>query len=158
MDWLGLAGLVAAIAALIVAVYGINDVRKQVRMLITLERNRAWVRLLHGLVWKRFVEPTEETANLVSAGEMHEFIMLVRTLDHTHSTDSAQEYANNEMLAYANEMVERGLAKWREDLDVNRLREALKAWQKEKNTAALYGMFGRSHTSLSGPPKKMVDD
>jgi hypothetical protein len=37
----GVIGLLVALGALLVAVYGIRDVRKLVRELLTMERNRA---------------------------------------------------------------------------------------------------------------------
>ena len=60
MDWLGLTGLVVGIAALLVAIYGVRDVREQVRLLVTLERNRSYARILHSLVW-RVVEPVGDS-------------------------------------------------------------------------------------------------
>lgn len=153
MDWLGLAGLLAAIAALIVAIYGIRDVREQVRMLITIERNRAWIRILHTLA-RRFVDPSEEMTALESRGEMHDYLMLACHLDPKLTIDSAQEAANKELLGYAREMVERGLAKWREDLNEKKVLEVLREWQSERNAEALENMFGQSHQSLSRPTKK----
>jgi hypothetical protein len=53
--FLGLAGLLVGLTALAVAIFGIRDVRDQVRSLVTLERNRSYARLLDGLAW-RFVD------------------------------------------------------------------------------------------------------
>jgi len=155
IDFVGLAGLVVGIAALIIAIFGIRDVRDQVRFLITLERNRAWSRILHSWVW-RLVERTEELERFQLPSEMHEFTMLVRALEPSRTMDSVQEYANNEVLAFARDLVSRGLAKWRPDIDENSVEELLRRWQSEKNAAVLSGIFGDRHTPLSGPTKEML--
>ncbi len=102
IDFVGLAGLVVGITALIIAIFGIKDVRDQVRFLITLERNRAWARILHGMVW-RVVERTEDLERFQLSSEMHEFTMLVRALEPAQTFNSVQEYANKEVLALARE-------------------------------------------------------
>src|SRR5260370_9284098 len=100
IDFVGLAGLVVGITALIIAIFGIKDVRDQVRFLITLERNRAWARILHGMVW-RVVERTEDLERFQLSSEMHEFTMLVRALEPAQTFNSVQEYANKEVLPLA---------------------------------------------------------
>lgn len=47
MDFVGLAGLIVGLIALLVAIYGIRDVREQVKSLVTLERNVVFARELH---------------------------------------------------------------------------------------------------------------
>ncbi len=155
IDFVGLAGLVTGLAALIIAIFGIKDVRDQVRFLITLERNRVWSRILHSLVW-RVVERTEDLERFQLPSEMHEFTMLVRALEPSQTMDSVQEYANNEVLAFSRELVSRGLATWRPDIDENNVEELLRGWQSEKNAAVLSGMFRDRYAPLSGPAKKML--
>lgn len=154
-DWLGLAGLIAALIALGVAIFGIKDVRKLVRDLIKLERNRVWTRVLHGDALK-FVEPLTETAAR-SDGGMHEFIMLVRALEPELSLDDAQNYANHEVLCLAQEMVTRGMAKWRPNIDEDAVKSMIDSWQADKNTAILRNMFSDNLTTLKGDPRnKMI--
>jgi hypothetical protein len=153
MDLVGLAGLVVGLAALLVAVYGIRDVRKQVKFLVTLERNRVFAKAIHTMVW-RVVEPTSDAERFQSSSDMHEFTMLARALDPKQTLDSAQDYANKETLALAKDMVGHGLAKWRDDIDENSVIELLKEWQNDKNAAALKKIFGRS--SLSEPDKDLM--
>ena len=155
IDFMGLAGLVVGIAALVIAIFGIKDVRDRVRFLITLERNRAWSRILHSLTW-RLVERTEDLERFQLPSEMHEFTMLVRAIEPSQTMDSVQEYANNEVLRFARDLVSRGLAKWRPDIDENSVEELLRGWQSEKNAAVLSGMFGDRHLPLSGPAKKIL--
>jgi hypothetical protein len=56
IDLLGLAGLIVGLLALVVAIYGIRNVREQVKFLVTLERNRLYARVTHKMT-RRFLEP-----------------------------------------------------------------------------------------------------
>jgi hypothetical protein len=100
IDFVGLAGLVAALIALLVAVYGIRDVREQVKYLVTLERNRLFAKVIHTMVW-RVVERIGDAERFQSSSDMHEFTMLARALDPKQTLDSAQNYANKETLTLA---------------------------------------------------------
>jgi hypothetical protein len=80
--------------------------------------------------------------------------MLARALDSKQTVDSAQEFASKESLASAQEMVGRGLAKWRDDIDENNVTEILKEWQNDKNAAALRKILGRP--PLSEPNKDLM--
>jgi hypothetical protein len=153
IDWLGLAGLIAGLAALGVAVYGIQDVREQVRMLVTLERNRLFAKIIHTKVWD-VVERTSE-ARFQSSSDMHEFTMLARALESKQTLDSAQDYANKETLALAQDMVGQGIAKWRDDIDENSVSDIVKDWQNEKNAAALRKIF-KNRSPLTKPDKDLM--
>ncbi len=153
MDLVGLAGLVAGLVGLGVAVYGIRDVREQVKFLVTLERNRVFAKVIHSMVW-RFVERVGDAERFQSSSDMQEFTMLARAVDPKQTLDSAQDYANKETLVLAKKMVSRGLAKWRDDVDENSVNEILKDWQNDKNAAALKKIFGRS--PLSEPNKDLM--
>jgi hypothetical protein len=152
-DFVGLAGLIVGLIALGVVIYGIWDVREQVKFLVTLERNRVFAKVIHTMVW-RVVERTVDVERFESSSDMHEFTMLARALDSKQTLNSAQEYANKETLALAKEMVNRGLAKWRDDIDENKVSEILKDRQNDKNAAALRKIFGRP--SLSEPNKDLL--
>jgi hypothetical protein len=141
IDLLGLAGLIVGLFALLVAAYGIQDVREQVKFLVTLERNRLFAKVIHTMVW-RVVEPIGDAERFQSSSDMHEFTMLARALDPKQTLDSAQGYANKESLALAQDMVSHGFAKWRDDIDENKVSEHLKEWQNDKNAAALRKIFG----------------
>jgi hypothetical protein len=153
MDLVGLAGLIVGLVALFVALYGVRDVREQVKFLVTLERNSLYANVLHTMVW-RWVKRTSDVERLLSPSDMHEFTMLVRALDPKQTLDSAQDYANKETLVLAQGMVDRGLAKWCDDIDENKVIEILKEWQNDKNVAALRKIFGRS--PLSEPDKNLM--
>jgi hypothetical protein len=153
IDFVGLAGLVVGLVALLVAVYGIRDVRELVKALITLERNRLFAKVIHTMVW-RVVERVGDAEHFQSSSDIHAFTMLARALDPKPTLDSAQDYANKETLALAQDMVSHGLAKWRDHIDENRVSEIVKEWQKDKNAAALRKIFGRS--PLSEPNKDLM--
>lgn len=80
MDLVGLAGLIAGLIALGVAIYGVRDVRKQVKYLVTLERNRVYARVTHKMT-RRFLQPIGDDDREASLSDMHEYTMLVRALD-----------------------------------------------------------------------------
>jgi len=153
MDVLGLSGLIVGLAALVVAFYGIRDVREQVKFLVTLERNRLFAKVIHSMVW-RVVDRTSDVERFQTSSDMHEFTMLARALDPKQTLDSAQDYANKETLVLAQDMVSQGLAKWRDDIDENNVNEIVKEWQNDKNAAALRKIFGRA--PLAEPNKNLV--
>ena len=152
MDLVGLAGLVVALIALLVAVYGIRDVREQVKFLVTLERNLVYAREIH-IKALQMVELVNDAQRFQSS-EMHGLSMLARAVDSKQTLESVQEYTNKESLMLAQDMVRRGLAKWRDDFDESKVSEVLKKWQNDKNAAALRKIFGRP--SLSEPNKDLM--
>ena len=153
VDFVGLVGLIVGLAALIVAVVGILDVRKQVKFLVTLERNRVFAKVIHTMVW-RVVERVGDAERFQSSSDMHEFTMLARALDPKQTLNSAQDYANKETFVLAKEMVSQGLAKWRDDIDENSVIEIVKEWQNDKNATALRKILGRP--PLSEPNKDLM--
>jgi hypothetical protein len=153
MDFVGLAGLIVGLIALVVAIYGIRDVREQVKCLVTLERNRLFAKIIHTIVW-RVVERVGDAERFQSSSDMHEFTMLARALDPQQTLGSAQDYANKETLVLAQDMISHGLAKWRDDIDESTVGEILKEWQNNKNAAALETIFGRS--LLYEPNKELM--
>jgi hypothetical protein len=152
MDLLGLAGLVVGLVALIVAAYGIRDVREQVKFLVTLERNLVFAKELRNKTLQ-LVELVGGAEHFQS-DEMHGLSMLARAVDSKQTLESVQEYTNNESLVLAQDMVSRGLAKWHGDIDEKRVNEILNAWQKDKNAAVLRKIFGAS--PLSEPTKDLM--
>jgi hypothetical protein len=136
-----LAALVVALVALFVAVFGIWDVRKQVTFLVTLERNVVFARELHAKALQ-LLELVDGAARFQSS-EMHGLSMLARAIDPKQTLETVQEYTNKESLTLAQDMVSRGLAKWRDHIDGDRVSEVLKDWQNDKNAVALRKIFGR---------------
>jgi chromosome condensin MukBEF complex kleisin-like MukF subunit len=147
MDIIGVAGLVVALIALWVAVYGIRDVRKLVRELVTMERNRAFTQILHLLVWE-FVDQTDKALSAEIAQKMQEFTLLARAVDEDLTLAAAQEQANQEALTYAQMLVDNGYATWKTDMDPNRARALLEKWQADKNAVRVAKMLGKQKLSL----------
>jgi len=149
VDFVGLAGLIIGLAALLVAVYGIRDVRDQVRLLVGLQRNLAFSKVLHKMVW-RFVDPTKETEAQRGIAEMQQYTMLARMVepDQDKTLDAVQEAASKEVLSLAETYVSHGLATWKPDMDENAIREIVKSWQGEKNAELLKSMFGKQRASI----------
>jgi|SRR5579859_222952 len=152
MDLVGLAGLIVGLIALVVATYGIRDVREQVKFLITLQRNVVFARELH--VKALQLVDLDSDAQRFQSSEMHGLSMLARALDSKQTLESVQEYTNKESLMLAQDMVKRGLAKWRNDIDENRVSEVLREWQNDKNAAVLRKIFGDS--PLFEPDKNLM--
>lgn len=147
-----LAGLGFGLAALLVAVYGIRDVREQVKFLVTLERNLVFARELH-VKALQVVELVGGAARFQSS-EMHGLSMLACAIDPKQTLESVQEYTNKESLTLAQDMVSRGLAKWRDHIDGDRVSEVLRDWQNDKNAVALRKIFGDSR--LVEPSKDLM--
>jgi len=154
MDIVGVAGLIVGVigllvggAALWVAVHGIRDVRKLMRELVTIERNRAYTEILHRLVWE-FVDPTDKALSKEIAQKMQEFTLLARAVDEDLTLDDAQELANKETLAYAQMLVDGGYGTWKADMDPERAQTLLQKWQADKNAVRVAKMFGKQRLSL----------
>ena len=147
VDFIGVAGLIVALIALLAAVYGIRDVREQVRLLVGMQRNLVWAKLLHTAVW-RFVDPTNDAAGYQTMQDMHQFTMLVRLLEPKETLDSVQATANNEILSLAVDFVSHGIATWKPDMDEDVIRQMAKEWQGEKNSKLLRSMFGKKYGSI----------
>ena len=152
MDLAGLAGLIVGLIALFVAIYGIRDVRDQVKFLVTLERNRLFSNVIHA----QALRPVnlDSDAERFQSSEMHGLSMLARAVDPNQTLDSLQEFTNNESLTLAQEMVNRGLGKWRDDIDENKVSEILREWRNDKNAARLRKIFGDSR--LTEPSKDLM--
>jgi hypothetical protein len=147
MDIIGVAGLAVALIALWVAVYGILDVRKLVRGLVTMERNRAHTQILHLLAWE-FVDQTDKAISADIAQKMQEFALLAQAVDKDLTLDAAQELANQAALTYAQMLVDNGYGKWKTDMDPDRARALLEKWRADKNAVRVAKMLGKQKLSL----------
>lgn len=152
LDLVGMAGLVVGLVALLVAIYGVRDVREQVKLLVTLERNVMFARELHHKALQLVKLP--EDAQGFQSNEMHGLSMLARAIDSKQTLESVLEYTNKEAVLLAQDMVHRGLASWRDNIDESRVNDVLRDWQKDKNAATLQKIFGRS--PLFEPEKHLM--
>ena len=88
----------------------------------------------------RFIELTDESRQ-ERTELMHQFIMLARALEPKKTYDEMQDEANKEILTRAKQMVDRGLAAFKPDMDENVIRKMVTSWQNEKNTELVKNMF-----------------
>ncbi len=137
MEWIDIASLVLAVAAFVAAIYGILDVRRHVRDMLTLERNMLYTDVLNKLIYD-FIEPTVVS---LAFGDMHRFTMVQRALDPKATLDDIQEAANKEALSQCQMFVEHGVAAWKPNIDLGKAREILREWQLEKNAAVMKQIF-----------------
>lgn len=131
MDWgiaLGAAGILATAA---LGVWAINDARKQVRGFIRTERNLAWTKIQNELIWL-FVDPTEKSHSKEIATGLAVFALLAKELNPERTAENLKEAAENEALEMAEKLVAGGYAKWKPDLDMQRVSHKLKEWKAEK--------------------------
>jgi len=149
IDMLGLAGLIVGIAASIVAVYGIRDVRGQVKLLVEVQRNLTFTKVVHRMLW-RLVDPTNKETQYEAMSDMQQFTMLARLADKKQTLDGAQGMATNEVLTLASELVALGMATWKPDIDEDAARTVVESWKNEKNSKLLKSMFGEKGGSIFG--------
>ena len=139
--------MIAALIALGVSIYGIRDVRDQVRLLIMLERNREYSKVAHTMIWE-FVDPTANAVSVEIARGLHDFCILSQALEPTRSVTALRTTAENESLAMAEELVHQGSATWKPGIDVEQAKVMIIQWQNEKNSARLDKIFGKQKRSL----------
>jgi len=135
----GLLGLAIAIGALLVAIFGIRDVREQVHKLLTMERNRTYTRLVHKMVETEFVDLSSESLHTDLAQLKHEFSLLARSVDDRVTIESALHEANNEILSYARQLVDAGYAKWKLDMDEEKAKQVILNWNTERLVGRMFG-------------------
>jgi hypothetical protein len=131
-------GFVIGVIALALTVYAVYDARKMVRRALELQRNLSYTEALNQLVYD-FVE---QSAGSLEWTHLHKFVIFQRELEPTRTLDSSQLAATYEALWVANELVTKGMASWRPDIDVDKVRDELKKWQNEKNNARMKLIFG----------------
>jgi hypothetical protein len=143
MEIIEVSGLVIAIAALLVAVFGIRDVRKQVELLLTMERNRTFTKLLHRHTLA-FVDITDEDVRPDIVQLQHEYVLLARAVDKNATLESSMNEINKEVLSNAGMLVKAGHAQWKEKLDLETVAEILRDWQAEKFVGTMFRNKPRS--------------
>lgn len=125
-------GVVGILAAAGFSWWAINDARKQVREQTRIQRNLAWVKIQTDLMWL-FINPTEKAHSKEIAKGLEEFALLSRALDPRKKPENLKAAAENEALETAEKLVRDGLATWKEDFDVEKVRQALHTWKAEKD-------------------------
>src|SRR5260370_37635718 len=91
------------IAALVVAIVGIRDVRKQGKLLLTVTRNRTFAKV-ERLFVHQFVDLNEDIELEVTQLQI-EYYLLARAVDKNETYESAMQAVCNEDLLYADMLV-----------------------------------------------------
>jgi hypothetical protein len=147
MDMGSAIGILGILITTAVAVYAILDVRKQVKGLLVVERNLAYAKILNDMSWL-FVDPTERAHSAEIAKGLQEFCLLAQVITPKRAMAVHKETVEKEALSVAKDLVENGAARWKSDLDVEKVKEELYKWQTEKNDVRIHRIFGDKKSSL----------
>ncbi len=145
---LGWIGLLAALIAVGVSIYAILDVRREVKKLIRIERNRAYARILNDMAWL-FITPTERAHSKEIAKGLEEFSMFAKILNPERTPDISTNTVNNEALAMADRLVTNGYARWNDGWDIEKVKVELQSWQTAKNEVRLANILGKEQKAKS---------
>ena len=115
-----------------VAIYALWDARGQVKKMIKLERDLAYLKIKNDMVWE-FIDPTENTHSSQIAKGLHEFGLLAQALKPQWSPETIKSAVENEALEFAEELVKTGRASWKAGLDLQKVRRAIDHWQADKS-------------------------
>jgi len=134
--WLGL--LIGAIA-LVLTAYGIYDIRRQVHDLVELQGNLLCAELIPEVL-EDFVTPTKIDLN---PSATQKFLIVQRIL-HPKEYDAAtgQRAIQRQGLWLANELVERGMARWKPNIDLAKVRTELAECAKDLSVARMKRFLG----------------
>jgi hypothetical protein len=148
MDVGSIIGILGILITTAIAVYAILDVRKQVKGLLVVERNLAYAKILNDMSWL-FVDPTDKAHSVEIAKGLEEFCLLAQVITPRRALAVHKETVERESLSLAKDLVENGAATWKSDLDLEKVKKELHAWQTEKNAVRIHKIFGEKKSSLS---------
>lgn len=134
--------VVLGLAALIVAIFGVLDVRKQVRRLLELEFKRMFSKVVHEMIWE-FVEPTPGTPPMHVARDFQDFSILAKVLKPEHAEADFQDGVAKTALEQAVELANSGSATFKAGIDIDVAKAMISQWRNDKNAATLDKMFGK---------------
>jgi len=133
---LGIACIVIGIAGIVIttviAICAMLDVRNQVKKIIKIGRDLAYLRVKNDLVWE-FIDPTESAYTVQIANSLHEFGFLAQALDPNQTADTIRGVVEKESLEFAEELVNNGRATWKKGLSLEKARGQITIWRAEKN-------------------------
>jgi sensor domain CHASE-containing protein len=141
-------GLLVAIAAIVVSVWAILDVRAQVKELIRLERKRVFTKVRNDMVWL-FINPTERAHTPEIAKGLEEFAVLSQALDPKQTADLTNHAMNNEALTFAEKLVKNGYATWKDGWNMEELKKTLHNWQTAINDVRMTNILGEEQKRKS---------
>jgi hypothetical protein len=134
-------GILGIVITTVIAVYAILDARKLVRKNLKMQRDIAYLRVKNDLVWE-FIDPTDSAYSVQIAKGLHEFGILAQALNPDWTEEAIRKAVENESLQFAEELVNSGRAKWKNDFDLEKVRHEIRSWQAEKNVEKVKKMMG----------------
>lgn len=137
-----------AIAAIIVSVWAVFDVREQVKNLIGLERKRVFTKIRNDMVWL-FIDPTNRSHPAEIAKGLEEFSLLSMVLDPKQTPDLTKNAVNNEVLMFADQLVKNGFATWKTGWDVAQVNQTIHDWQTAINHNRVTNILGKKQIEKS---------
>jgi hypothetical protein len=140
-------GIVGIVITTLIAIYAIWDVRREARKTLKIERDLAYLRVKNDLVWE-FIDPTESAYTSEIAKGLHEFGFLAQALNPEMTTDTVKTAVEKEALEFAEDLVNSGRARWKQDFDLEKVRKAIDGWRAEKNVERAKRIVGESPNTL----------
>jgi len=131
-----------------VSIYAICDVRKEIKKLIRLERNRVYASVLNDIAWV-FLAPTERAQSKEISRSLEEFHLLAKALEPKTTPEIAIRFVNHEAVVRADKLVKGGYAIWSPGWDMEKVKAELHRWQTVKNEVALTSIFGKERKDKS---------
>jgi hypothetical protein len=129
------------------AIYAINDVRREVKKVIKLGRDLAYLRVKNDVAWE-FIDPTDDAFTPKIGLGLNEFGLLAQALNPDWTDEHIKTSVENESLQFAEKLVENNIATWKKDCDAEKVRSVIKSWQAEKNIERVKIMMGVKDTSI----------
>src|ERR1700693_3480019 len=126
---IGIAGIIITTA---IAIYAMLDARNEVRKVIKIGRDLAYLKVKNDLTWE-FIDPTESAYSVQIAKGLHDFWVLVQALDPNQTTETIRGVVEKEALEFAEELVKPGRATWKKGLSAEKARTQINIWRAEKN-------------------------
>lgn len=143
MDTGSIIGIIGILITTVIAIYAINDARRQVRKQIELERKRVYTRVRNQLVWQ-FIEPIQDVHKPEIAEGLEEFALISQTLNPAHTPELTKNAVENETLLFAKKLVDGGYGRFKPGFNEQKIKETIRRWQNSINAERVSRILGRS--------------
>jgi hypothetical protein len=142
--WVGIAALIVGVAAFMVAIYAIKDVRHLVRRhVIEAQAYAVFVEATNRLCWE-FITATKPLYSPEMSVLFGRFAQLEHALDPKRTGTESKECIENEALVLADSLVTTGGARWNDGVDIEKITTQLHFWNREKAKVRMRNIFGGS--------------
>jgi len=146
MESIEIAGFVLAVAALLISIFGIWDIRGKVRSLIELERDRAVAWAIKDLV-EKLVDPVPNTDVLFSSTTLIHIMILENALDQRkgaeleYKTNLLTDEAINSAVKMAGSLINMKIATWKPFMNEEKANKMLREAQNDRNRRTVKSML-----------------